>query len=91
MAEKIMAETEKEIAEQVTARKAELEEHQKNQNIAEPEISATKKVDTDDIRRASAALAAKPAPEEGAPAVVQTETPEAPADGNTAAAISKTG
>ena len=39
---------------------------------------------------ASAALAAKPAPEEGAPAVVQTETPEAPADGNTAAAISKT-
>ena len=58
MAEKIMAETEKEIAEQVTARKAELEEHQKNQNIAEPEISATKKVDTDDIRRASAALAA---------------------------------
>lgn len=50
MAEKIMAETEKEIAEQVTARKAELEEHQKNQNIAEPEISATKKVDTDDIR-----------------------------------------
>lgn len=53
-----MAETEKEIAEQVTARKAELEEHQKNQNIAEPEISATKKVDTDDIRRASAALAA---------------------------------
>ena len=39
---------------------------------------------------ASAAPAAKPAPEEGAPAVVQTETPEAPADGNTAAAISKT-
>ena len=39
---------------------------------------------------ASAALAAKPAPEEGAPAVAQTETPEAPADGNTAAAISKT-
>ena len=39
---------------------------------------------------ASAALAAKPAPEEGAPGVVQTETPEAPADGNTAAAISKT-
>mgnify|MGYP005897503663 CR=1 FL=1 len=39
---------------------------------------------------ASAAPAAKPAPEEDAPAVVQTETPEAPADGNTAAAISKT-
>jgi cell division protease FtsH len=39
---------------------------------------------------ASAAPAAKPAPEEAAPAVVQTETPEAPADGNTAAAISKT-
>ncbi len=39
---------------------------------------------------ASAAPAAKPAPEEAAPAVAQTETPEAPADGNTAAAISKT-
>ena len=39
---------------------------------------------------APAAPAAKPAPEEGAPAVAQTETPEAPADGNTAAAISKT-
>ena len=37
-----------------------------------------------------AAPAAKPAPEEAAPAVAQTETPEAPADGNTAAAISKT-
>ena len=58
MAEKIMAETEKEIAEQVTARKAELEEHQNNQNIAEAEASATRRVDTDDIRRASAALAA---------------------------------
>ena len=53
-----MAETEKEIAEQVTARKAELEEHQKNENIAEPEASATRRVDTNDIRRASAALAA---------------------------------
>ena len=39
---------------------------------------------------APAAPAAKPAPEEAAPAVAQTETPEAPADGNTAAAISKT-
>ena len=58
MAEKIMAETEKEIAEQVTARKAELEEHQKDRSAAEPEVSATRRVDTDDIRRASAALAA---------------------------------
>ncbi len=56
MAEKIMAETEKEIAEQVTARKAELEEHQKNQP-EEPEASATRRVDTDDIRKASAAAA----------------------------------
>jgi len=39
---------------------------------------------------APAAPAAKPVPEEAAPAVAQTETPEAPADGNTAAAISKT-
>ena len=39
---------------------------------------------------APAAPAAKPAPEEAAPAVAQTETPEAPADGNTAAAISTT-
>ena len=39
---------------------------------------------------APAAPAAKPAPEEAASAVAQTETPEAPADGNTAAAISKT-
>jgi len=39
---------------------------------------------------APAAPAAKPAPEEAAPAVAQTETPEAPADGNTTAAISKT-
>ena len=39
---------------------------------------------------APAAPAAKPAPGEAAPAVAQTETPEAPADGNTAAAISKT-
>lgn len=58
MAEKIMAETEKEIAEQVTARKAELEEHQKERSTAQPEVSATRRVDTDDIRRASAALAA---------------------------------
>ena len=58
MAEKIMAETEKEIAEQVTARKAELEEHQKNQGAAQPEVAATIRVDTDDIRRASAVLAA---------------------------------
>lgn len=58
IAEKIMAETEKEIAEQVTARKAELEGHQKNQDAVQPEVSATKRVDTDDIRRASAALAA---------------------------------
>lgn len=58
MAEKIMAETEKEIAEQVTARKAELEENQKNQGDAEPEVSATRRVDTNDIHRAAAALAA---------------------------------
>ena len=39
---------------------------------------------------AQEAAVVEDASEEDAPAVVQTETPEAPADGNTAAAISKT-